>query len=221
MEIALVVSTIASAASTVVNYLGAQREADMLEQAADRKELQTKVDAQIDVNNTVAEQNEIEATKAQTIFNKRLQAQIDTEKREQLASEIAKNNAKSYLTLSPNVRSFGDVFKAEVAAGQNKLTSFDFESSQSSYGMYKQIEELDRKSDYSYMVGMSKRDFTLAAGANEAYQLRNEAEATRSAANIELLAGIAGTATSYVSGGAAVKDMGLKENNLARKFYRV
>jgi hypothetical protein len=221
MEIAAVVSTVLSGVSTVVSYLGAQREADALEVAAVAREQQAQVDAQIDVNNTIAEQNEIQATEAQTIFNRRLQAQIDNEKRDQLASEIARNNAKSYLTLSPNVRSFGDVFKAELQAGQNKLTSFDFESAQSDYGMYKQIEELDRKANYNYMVGMSKRDFTLAAGRNEAIQYRNEAAATRSAAQVGLVTGIAGTATSFIQGGSMVKDMGLKEGNIARKFYRV
>jgi hypothetical protein len=38
---------------------------------------------------------------------------------------------------------------------------------------------------------------------------------------MQLLAGVAGTATSFVQGGSMVKDMGLKETNFARKFYRV
>lgn len=220
MEIAAIVSTITSAVGGVVSYIGAQRQADALDIAAVDAENRAAFQAQIDTNESVAAQAEIEATKASTIFNKNLKAQMDAEARENLASEIADKNATSYLKLSPSVRAFSDVFKAEVDREQSKLTSFDFESGQESYNFYKQAEELNRKSAYAYSQGIAQRDYTLAAGANKAAQYRNEANATRTSAIVGLATSATGTLGNYATFGGS-EMMKSSTNTFARKFYRV
>ena len=220
MEIAAVVSTITSAVGGVVSYVGAQRQADALDMAAVSAENEANFQAQLDTNESVAAQAEIEATKASTIFNKNLKAQMDAEARENLASEIADKNATSYLKLSPSVRAFSDVFKAEVDREQSKLTSFDFETGQESYNFYKQAEELDRKSAYAYSQGIAQRGYTLAAGANKATQYRNEANATRTAATVGLATSATGTLGSYANFGGS-EMIKSSSNQFARKFFRV
>ena len=202
MEIAAIVSVVASGVGTAVSYIGAQRQAQALDYAAQAKRQEGEVQAQLDVNDTVAETDALSAQRQQAIFNQKLAASIAAEKRDALSKEIAETRGSNYLKLDKSARSFSDVFKAEIDREEDKLASFDFQTGQESYSYYKQAEEIDRKASYAYSQGMAKRDYTLAKFNNEALSLESEAENTRFNANINLLTGIATTAASYASFGS-------------------
>lgn len=220
MEIAAVVSVIASGVSTVVSYIGAQRQADALEQQAAAKIEEGKVQAQLDVNDTVAQTSALAAQQQEQVFNQKLAAQVAAEKRELLASEMAKERGANYLKLDKSARSFADVFKAEIDREEDKLASFDFETGQESYSYYKAAEEIDRKAAYTYSQGMAKRDFTLAKFNNESAALQNEANNTRFNANINLLSGVASTGLGYVTMGTKIGQGAGFKTKLGQKFFK-
>jgi hypothetical protein len=220
MEVAAIVSVVASGVSTVVSYIGAQRQAQSLDYAAQAKRQEGEVQAQLDVNDTVAETDALSAQRQQTIFNQKLAASVAAEKRDALAKDIADKRGSNYLKLDKSARSFADVFKAEIDREEDKLASFDFQAGQESYSYYKQAEEIDRKASYAYSQGMAKRDYTLAKFNNEASALESEAANTRFNANVNLLTGIATTGASYATLGTKIGQGAGFKTKVGKSFFR-
>lgn len=223
MEIAAVISTIASAASGVVNYISAQNQAKQLDNEAIKARQEGEVQAQIDVNNTVNEQNALIAEKSATQFNQAVAADKRYTDLKESIAETRRKMDTGFLKLDSSQRKFGDVFASEEKIAFDKILSMDYAGAQKDYEFYKGIEEVDRKADYVYSQGMAQRDYTLAKFENQALTYENEAEATRSSAKMQALASVAGTASSYFTLGSSemIKSGTGFGSNFARKFYRV
>ena len=220
MEIAAVVSTVLSGVSTVVNYMSAQSQVKQLENEAIKARQEGEVQAQIDVNNTVNEQNALIAEKSATQFN---QAVAADKRYTDLKENIAETRRKmdtGFLKLDSSQRKFGDVFASEEKIAFDKVLAADYAGAQTDYEFYKASEEIDRKADYVYKQGMAQRDYTLAKFENQALTYENEAAATKSAATANAIAGIAGTAGSYFTLGSS-EMIKSSSNTFARKFFRV
>ena len=223
MEIAAVVSTVLSGVSTVVNYMSAQSQIKQLEDQATRTRQEGEVQAQIDVNNTVNEQNALIAEKSATQFNQAVAADKRYTDLKESIAETRRKMGVGFLKLDSSQRKFGDVFASEEKIAFDKILSMDYAGAQKDYEFYKAAEEIDRKADYVYSQGMAQRDYTLAKFENQAITYENEAAATKSAATANAIAGIAGTAGSYFTLGSSdmIKSGTGFGSNFARKFYRV
>lgn len=223
MEIAAVVSTVLSGVSTVVNYMSAQSQIKQLEDQATRARQEGEVQAQIDVNNAVNEQNALIAEKSATQFNQAVAADKRYKDLKESVAETRRKMGAGFLKLDSSQRKFGDVFASEEKIAFDKILSMDYAGAQKDYEFYKAAEEIDRKADYVYSQGMAQRDYTLAKFENQAITYENEAAATKSAATANAIAGIAGTAGSYFTLGSSdmIKSGTGFGSTFARKFYGV
>lgn len=223
MEIAAVVSTVLSGVSTVVSYLGAQQQAAQYDNLAIQARNEGNVQAQIDVNDAVQQQNALIAEKSATEFNQTVAATKRYEDLKQNSAEVRRQMATNFLKIDRSGRKFGEVFAAEEKIAFDKVLAADYAGAQTDYEFYKASEEIDRKADYVYKQGMAQRDYTLAKFENKAITYENEATATRNAATVNALAGIAGTASSYITMGSSdmIKTGKGFGSDFARKFYRV
>ena len=205
MEVALAVSLLSTAYSGYISYQAASAEAKAQEYAADSAEAMGKYNAQIDVNNatqavdqanfreSAAESNKFrdldKAQRNRDLLNKKLRAELATER----------------LSMNSSFGTFEDTFTASTKSYENKLASFDFEASESSYGFNMQADEARRQSGLAWSNGMATRDLTLASAANQAIQFRNQAANTKLRAQgalVGTLGSMAGTSMSYMASAA-------------------
>ena len=193
-----IIAVVSSVASTATAYVGAQRQAKAAEYAATAAEQQGKYNAQIAVNNMVAEQNDIRfAQRAEELKKNQLLAKSEIE-RTALKSEIAAKLAKSKIKAPTFGGTFSSVFAAEENEGYDKLAAFDFGVSQDTAAFSSSIMDSDRQLGYAYQRGMADRDLTLRTAANNAVQFRNQASSYKTQGVATALGGIASTASFAV-----------------------
>jgi len=189
-----IAAVVSSVASTATAYVGAQRQAKAAEYAATAAEQQGRYNAQIAVNNMVAEQNDIRfAQRAEELKKNQLLARSEAD-RKALKTELAGKLAQSKLKAPTFGGTFSSVFAAEENAAYDRLASFDFGVSQETAALSSSITDANRQLGYAYQRGMADRDLTLRTAANNAVQFRNQASAYRTQAVTGALSGIASTA---------------------------
>ena len=190
------ISAVATAASGVVSYVGAQRNAKAQEYAADAAEAQGNYNATIASNNAQGRVNDLAFQESQLALGKNIEMQKAERERILINQKINTDLAKTKNMFATEGGTFEDVFKSEETLAYDKLASFDFDAGQANYGYSKQAGEVVRQSGQAYALGQADRAMTLSAAANQATQFRNQASATRTAAVGNLLGSMA-SAGSY------------------------
>jgi hypothetical protein len=190
------ISAVATAASGVVSYVGAQRNAKAQEYAADAAEAQGNYNATIASNNAQGRVNDLAFQESQLALGKNIEMQKAERERVLINQKINTDLAKTKNMFATKGGTFEDVFKSEETLAYDKLASFDFDAGQANYGYSKQAGEVGRQSGQAYALGQADRAMTLSAAANQATQFRNQASATRTAAVGNLLGSMA-SAGSY------------------------
>jgi len=190
------ISAVATAASGVVSYVGAQRNAKAQEYAADAAEAQGNYNATIASNNAQGRVNDLAFQESQLALGKNIEMQKAERERVLINQKINTDLAKTKNMFATQGGTFEDVFKSEETLAYDKLASFDFDAGQANYGYSKQAGEVVRQSGQAYALGQADRAMTLSAAANQATQFRNQASATRTAAAGNLLGSMA-SAGSY------------------------
>ena len=190
------ISAVATAASGVVSYVGAQRNAKAQEYAADAAEAQGNYNAVIASNNAQGRVNDLAFQESQLALGKNIEMQKAERERVLINQKINTDLAKTKNMFATQGGTFEDVFKSEETLAYDKLASFDFDAGQANYGYSKQAGEVVRQSGQAYALGQADRAMTLSAAANQATQFRNQASATRTAAAGNLLGSMA-SAGSY------------------------
>jgi hypothetical protein len=190
------ISAVATAASGVVSYVGAQRNAKAQEYAADAAEAQGNYNAVIASNNAQGRVNDLAFQESQLALGKNIEMQKAERERVLINQKINTDLAKTKNMFATEGGTFEDVFKSEETLAYDKLASFDFDAGQANYGYSKQAGEVVRQSGQAYALGQADRAMTLSAAANQATQFRNQASATRTAAVGNLLGSMA-SAGSY------------------------
>ncbi len=198
IEGALIASAISSAAGGVVSYIGAQNTAKAQEYAAEAAIQQGKVNAQIDVNNMVGAMDQQNFEASQQTYNKSVALQQASKERADLNKQLNQALASSKVKRGGDFQSnYSDVFKSEANEAYSQLASFDFGTSQTSYGFNRAITETTRQRNIAEAQGLSARDFTLASAQNQATQFRNAAKQSKLQSYAGLAEGAAGVASAY------------------------
>ena len=179
------------AISTATQYIGAQRQAKAMEYSAQAAEEMGRYNAQVDVNNMVAEQGDIAyARRAEEL--KKAQALKSAEmERKAITSELKEKVAAKRVAMPTFGGTFSDVLRASEKVGYDRLAAFDFGVSQETAALSSSIRDADRQLAYSYQRGMASRDLTLRTAANQATQFRNKASSIRTQAFANLASGVA------------------------------
>jgi hypothetical protein len=196
------VTLVFMAVSTATQYIGAQRQAKAAEYAADAAEQQGKYNAQIDVNNMVAEQGDIAYAQRAEELKKAQALQKSEMERKAITSELASKIATQKVRMPTFGGSFSDTLRASEQVGYDRLAAFDFGVSQETAALSSSIRDADRQLAYSYQRGLANRDLTLRTAANQATQYRNKASAARTQ-------GFADLAGGFASMGAFASDSGM------------
>lgn len=178
------------AVGTLISFVGARREAQAQEQAAEAAIAMGKYNAQIDVNNMVGEQNDIryeqsatELKKAQTLKSNEFK-RVDLEKKNR--RELASSKAFSQNYGGSAV----DLFRSQELESYNNLAKFSFESSQSTAELSSGIADSSRQLGYAYQRGMDARNLTLRSAQNTATQFQNQASQTKLSSYANLASGL-------------------------------
>ncbi|MAL77521.1 MAG: hypothetical protein CMN55_00130 [Sneathiella sp.] len=184
------------AVGAVVSYVGAQREAQAQRMAAESAIAMGKYNAQVDVNNMVAEQNDIRYRESALTLKKNQELQ----KAEFGRQDLEKKNRRALAQARVSMPSFGgtysDVLRSAEKASYDNLAKFDFATSQETAGLSGQIADTNRQLGYAYQRGMSNRDLTLRTAANTAVQFRNQASQTSLAGTASLFSGLGSAAAA-------------------------
>lgn len=184
------------AVGAVVSYMGAQREAEAQRMAAESAIAMGKYNAQIDVNNMVAEQNDIRYRESALTLKKNQQLQKAEFGREDLIKKNRRELAQGKVAMRSFGGTYSDVLRSAEKESFNNLARFDFASSQETAGLSSQIADTDRQLGYAYQRGMSSRDLTFRTAANTAVQFRNQASQTSLAGTASLFSGLGSAAAS-------------------------
>lgn len=179
------------AISSAVQYVGAQRQAKAMEQSAKSAEEMGKYNAQIEVNNMVAEQQDIAYAQRAEELKKSQALQKAQMERKAVTADLASKMAASKVKAPTFGGTFSDVFRAQEREGYDRLAAFDFGLSQETAGYSAAIKDADRQLGYAYQRGMASRDLTLRTAANQATQFRNKASSIRTQAFADLGSGLA------------------------------
>lgn len=177
------------AVSTATQYIGAQRQAQAMEYAAKSAEQMGQYNAQIAVNNMVAEQNDIAYARRAEELKRAQTLQKSEMERKAITSELSSKIAAQRVKAPTFGGTFSDVFRAKERQGYDRLAAFDFGVSQETAGLSASIRDADRQLGYAYQRGMADRDLTLRTAANQATQFRNKASSIRTEAFANFAAG--------------------------------
>jgi hypothetical protein len=191
MEIIAVVSSLASG---ITQYMGAQQQAKAQRQAADSAIAMGKYNAQIDVNNMVAEQGDLKYIEAANSLKKNQILQKTTFERDDLEKKQRRELATARVGMGLE-GTFDDVFRSAEIQGYNNLARFDFEAAQQTSQLSSEIADSGRQLGYSYQRGQANRDLTLRTAANNATQFRNQAKQTQLAGTANLFGSLGQTYT--------------------------
>ncbi len=193
-----IVAVVASVASGVTQYMGAQREAAAQRNSAESAIAMGKYNAQIDVNNMVAEQGDLGYVASANALEKNQALQKASFGREDLQKKQARELATSRMQLSGSGGTFSDVLRSAELQGYDNLARFDFAASQETAQFSSQLADTDRQLGYAYQRGQDARNLTLRTAANNATQFRNQAKQTQLAGTANLL-GSFGQAAGYAA----------------------
>jgi hypothetical protein len=178
---------------TAVSVKGQLDQAAAQRKAATAAEAQGRYNAQVAVNNMVAQQNDLSFEQSVSQLEK------NTMMRQSL---VARKNLSQKLTAElgkiRNRPKFGgsylDVFKAAENQANTQLAEFDFDASQKTYEGFKQYQDSGRQMGLAYSLGMADRDLTLASAANQAFQFRQQASQAKLGAVSTAIGGFANAA---------------------------
>ena len=184
------------AVGAVVSYMGAQREAEAQRMAAEAAIAMGKYNAQIDVNNMVAEQNDIRYKESALALKKNQTLQANQYKREDLIKKNRRELAQGKVAMRSFGGTYSDVLRSAEKESFNNLARFDFASSQETAGLSSQIVDTDRQLGYAYQRGMDARNLTLRTAQNNAVQFRNQASQTKVRGMAQLFSGLGSAAAS-------------------------
>ena len=199
MEIPLAISLITSAVSGFVSYRAAENNATAQEYAADAAEAQGEYNAQIDANNATQEVDQQIFLESQAESNKFRAIDKAQKNRDLLNKKLRAELATERLSLNSSFGTFEDTFTASTKTYENKLASFDFDTSASTYQFNLQAGEAGRKRNLAWDNGMAARDLTLASAANKATQFRNQADNTRLAGLGSAIGSVASMSNTYMT----------------------
>ena len=185
------------AIGAVTSYMGARREAQAQRMAAESAIAMGKYNAQVDVNNMVAEQNDIRYKESALQLKKNQQLQKAEFGREDLLKKSRRELAKGKVAMPSFGGTYSDVLKSAERESFNNLARFDFASSQETAGLSGQLADTNRQLGYAYQRGQASRDLTLRTAANTAVQFRNQAAQTKTAGTAQLFAGLGQAAASF------------------------
>ena len=160
-----------------------------MEYSAKAAEDMGKYNAQIDVNNMVAEQGDIAYARSVEELKKSQALQKAEIERKSITSELQEKIAAKKVAMPTFGGSFSDVLRASEKVGYDRLAAFDFGVSQETAALSASIRDADRQLAYAYQRGMANRDITLRTAANQATQYRNKASSIRTQAFADLAGG--------------------------------
>jgi hypothetical protein len=160
------------------------------EYAAEAAEAQGVYNAQIDVNNARAAADQEAFNQSAAEANKYRDMEANQKKRTALSKQLNAELAKERIQMTSSYGTFEDTFRSYEMEANNRLASFDFDASESSYQYNLQSGEAGRKRNLAWDQGLAQRELTLASSANQATQLRNQASNTRLGAYGSLIGGI-------------------------------
>lgn len=199
MEIPLAIALISTAVSGFVSYRAAENNATAQEYAADAAEAQGEYNAQIDTNNATQAVNQANFRESAAESNKFRDLDKAQKNRDLLNKKLRTELATERLSMNSSFGTFEDTFTASTKSYENKLASFDFESSASSYGFNIEAAEAKRQSGLAWSNGMAARELTLSSAANKATQFRNQADNTRLAGLGSAIGTVGSMANTYMT----------------------
>jgi hypothetical protein len=166
---------IASIASTVSSAIGSVAQYRAAKQAERSAKQMGEYNAQVDVNNMVAEQGDITYARRAEELKKAQVLQKAEIQRKALTSEISQKTAAQKLKAPTFGGTYSSVFAATEQEGYDRLAAFDFGVSQETAGLSSSIQDSDRQLAYAYNRGMANRDLTLRTAQLQANKYRSEA----------------------------------------------
>jgi len=177
---ALIISAIASAASGVVSYVGAQRQAKAMEYNAEAVQNQAEYNAQIERNNALAQSQQADFDKSVVIANKnRAIQEAETER------QILQKKAKTELAAVDVKFGYGGTFNSYMDSLEDDAFEQELALSaglaDTTMSAYMQANEQTRMSKLYHQRGETAARNTLFSGQNQANNLRNQAGNTRTA----------------------------------------
>lgn len=194
VNVALAVSAVASVASGVAGYIGAQNAAAGAEQQAKQAALLAANRAQIIRNNAIATQQDEQFQSGVAKFNQQesmLEASrkadlMDRDRAAQLASQEAAGSRRGLAGSS-----FEDLLSAESLKLEREESDFLYSAGQQGYQFGKSAELGDLRGNRAIEMGRYDSALAVTEGQYQSYALRSEANATKIGGYATLAGGLA------------------------------
>ena len=174
-----VIAIAASAASGLVSYMGAQRQAQAAEYSADAARAQADVNSKIAFQRRQAEAQDATFQAGVQDYNK--QVTIAEFGRKELAFEdkVQELNATFANNAFSTQGSFSDLFNAKQSEFNLAANNLYSETAQKSFNYDAQSDLLTNQANRSLTLGSYESKNVLYAGANRANAFENQASAAR------------------------------------------
>lgn len=195
VNVALVVSAVATVTSGVMGYVGAQNQAAGLKQQARYAELKGKNDAQILRNNAMAQAQDEQFQVGVAKFNQRetlteadyaLQKQQD---KTRMAIASAETTAARRGTLS---YSFNDILRSEAMLAEREESDILYSGGQQGYQFSQQADLGGLRANRAIEIGQYDSAMALSAGNFQSSSLRGQASSAKIGGYASLVGGLAG-----------------------------
>lgn len=199
VNVALAVSAVASAASGVVGFVGAQNSAAAMEQQAKQATLLAANRAQIIKNNAIATQQDEQFQSGVARFNQR-ESNIEASRkaelmdRDQAAQLAAMQAAGSRRGLFGE--SFEDLLSAESLKLEREESDFLYSAGQQGYQFSRSADLGDLRGNRAIEMGRYDSALAVSEGQYQSYALKSEANATRIGGYATLAGGLAAGASA-------------------------
>jgi len=198
MAQAAIASAILSAASGVVQYVGARRNATQMEYNAQAVQNQAEYDAVVARNNALGERQTVDFQNSVEVANRNRTIQKADEN-----LKILRRETKGELAQAEVRFGFGGTFNDYIDSLENdafeKELSFVSDVADETTSSYLRMGELDRQATLITQQGDIRARNTLFAGQNQANNLRNQAGNVRTAGVASMLGSFAQAGSTYAS----------------------
>lgn len=220
-HIAAAASVVGSVAQGVMGYRAANDEARQLKAQADQKILEGEVQAQLDINDMVAETAAIQHAKGINELNKNIQLEKSDIARKETERKSKQELATLRMASSSSTNKFANVLKEQQMQNFDKLVDFSFQDSQITYQNFVANREADRQALHTTTQGLYQSMYTQYKFNNQAITLRNQAESREAEGKAALFSGVLGAVSSYSSGYSTYGPGGTSGSKTGQGIFRL
>ena len=194
-EIALLtIAAGAQVASGVVGYMGAQRQAEGMEQQAQQAQLLAANRAQIQRNNAIGQMQDEQFQAGVSRFNQQ-EALVQTDRQLQINQDKTRATLASAQAQAARRGlvgdSFDDILRSEAFLAEREEAESLYQGGQSGYQSFQQGNLAGLRGARAIEMGRYDSALSIAEGRYTSSNLRNQASATRIGGYATLLGGVA------------------------------